>query len=301
MSEHDCADWVYNFFETCDSKIISSRIIGYSSIAFWLFAQAPQIYENFKRGTAEGLSFLFLLCWLLGDCSNLIGSTLTKQNITQIATAVYFVSVDIILFSQYIFYSYIRKAKIGNENINGNENENGGMSLKLFSAYTGYLIGIGFIFAITNTNFDNENNSFSSGRLLQSFDDSSSNSSSGSGSGSGDSSSNSTEEIIGAVFSWISATLYVISRTPQIYKNFKRKSTEGLSRIMIIFAIMGNLTYATSVLLNPQGDYIPFLVGSLGTLCFDFTLFSQTIIFKPIDETNETNEIQETTKLINSD
>eukprot|EP01100_Stratorugosa_tubuloviscum_P001777 TRINITY_DN13_c0_g1_i2.p1 TRINITY_DN13_c0_g1~~TRINITY_DN13_c0_g1_i2.p1 ORF type:complete len:176 (+),score=54.40 TRINITY_DN13_c0_g1_i2:48-575(+) len=175
------------------------------------------------------------------------------------------------------------------------------MSLKLFSAYTGYLIGIGFIFAITNTNFDNENNSFSSGRLLQSFDDSSSNSSSGSGSGSGDSSSNSTEEIIGAVFSWISATLYVISRTPQIYKNFKRKSTEGLSRIMIIFAIMGNLTYATSVLLNPQGDYIPFLVGSLGTLCFDFTLFSQTIIFKPIDETNETNEIQETTKLINSD
>lgn len=45
---------------------IISVFIGLSSIACWLVAQAPQMWQNFKRKQSESLSFLFLFQWFLG-------------------------------------------------------------------------------------------------------------------------------------------------------------------------------------------------------------------------------------------
>lgn len=48
-----------------------STVLGLVSISSWLFAQIPQIIKNSKRGSAEGLSWGFLMMWLLGDiCKN---------------------------------------------------------------------------------------------------------------------------------------------------------------------------------------------------------------------------------------
>ena len=51
----------------------------------------------------------------------------------------------------------------------------------------------------------------------------------------------------------------------QLYLNFKRRSVQGLSTGMFLMAIMGNLTYGTSLLLRPLSmDYfvskLPWLV-----------------------------------------
>lgn len=47
---------------------------------------------------------------------------------------------------------------------------------------------------------------------------------------------------VGTALGWISTFLYLNSRIPQVYKNFKRQSVEGLSWLMFFCAFMGNLT-----------------------------------------------------------
>jgi uncharacterized protein with PQ loop repeat len=48
---------------------------------------------------------------------------------------------------------------------------------------------------------------------------------------------------------WLSALLYVGSRIPQLVKNYKNRSTEGLSIGMFLCAVMGNIFY-TAVSIN---------------------------------------------------
>lgn len=60
-----------------------------------------------------------------------------------------------------------------------------------------------------------------------------------------------TTETIGRILSWTSTVLYLGSRLPQLYKNFHRRSTAGLSPTLFIAAFFGNLFYSTSLLTNP--------------------------------------------------
>tara|TARA_R110002050_G_scaffold23237_5_gene62766 strand:- start:3044 stop:3403 length:360 start_codon:yes stop_codon:yes gene_type:complete len=49
--------------------------------------------------------------------------------------------------------------------------------------------------------------------------------------------------IVGISIALLSAVMYLLSRMPQLYKNFSRKSTDGLSIIMFIMSILGNFMY----------------------------------------------------------
>ena len=87
---------------------------------------------------------------------------------------------------------------------------------------------------------------------------------------------------IGLFLSWICAVLYLSSRIPQIILNFQRKSCDGLSLTMFMFAFMGNFTYASSLLISQIDIWgsLPFLVGSLGTLCQDLFILYQSWIYE---------------------
>ncbi|VDK39442.1 unnamed protein product [Taenia asiatica] len=80
--------------------------------------------------------------------------------------------------------------------------------------------------------------------------------------------------IVGYVLGWISASIYISSRIPQILKNWRRGSTEGLSPVTFIFAIVGNVAYALQIFLTSvEPTFIiralPWLFGSLGVVLFD--------------------------------
>ncbi|KAH9843067.1 PQ loop repeat-domain-containing protein [Rhodofomes roseus] len=102
----------------------------------------------------------------------------------------------------------------------------------------------------------------------------------------------STEFIIGRISAWICTTLYLTSRLPQIWKNFVRKSVEGLSIYLFIFAFLGNFFYVASILTSPKlglpepeasafiKESIPYLLGSGGTLVFDITIVAQSLIYR---------------------
>ncbi|KAF9430613.1 hypothetical protein BGZ76_000775, partial [Entomortierella beljakovae] len=87
------------------------------------------------------------------------------------------------------------------------------------------------------------------------------------------------------ILGWGSAVLYLGSRIPQIYKNWRLKSCEGLSIMMFVFSVFGNVFYVASIFLNSLDfDYLirnmPWWLGSGGTLLFDFTIFFQFYIYR---------------------
>lgn len=93
--------------------------------------------------------------------------------------------------------------------------------------------------------------------------------------------------LIGRFFAWLCAILYLASRVPQIFKNLQRKSVDGLSSALFIFAAFGNLTYTSSILLSSAMqnrakalEAVPYLLGSIGTLLFDVIIFSQFIWYR---------------------
>ena len=80
--------------------ILSSSI----SIACWVVVFSPQIIENFSRGSADGLSLLFLVVWLAGDVFNILGSVLQGVLPTMIILAVYYTLADVVLLAQCLYY-----------------------------------------------------------------------------------------------------------------------------------------------------------------------------------------------------
>lgn len=101
---------VSTIFDTCIPTPLAffSTLLGVLSILSWLCAQVPQIFKNYTLGSASGLSVYFLAEWLLGDATNLLGALLTKQETWQVIIAGYYVTVDVALMYQYIWYSYIK-------------------------------------------------------------------------------------------------------------------------------------------------------------------------------------------------
>ncbi|KAJ2963162.1 hypothetical protein NQZ79_g1878 [Umbelopsis isabellina] len=95
-------------------------------------------------------------------------------------------------------------------------------------------------------------------------------------------------KLLPQLLGWISASFYIFSRIPQILKTFRDESVEGLSIGMFVFSVIGNITFAVSILLESQDPtYVainmPWLYGSAGTLFFDFTVSTKRDRTTPFD------------------
>ena len=66
-----------------------SGITGSISIACWLVVFSPQIIENFRRRSGDGLSLSFLIIWLAGDVFNVLGAVLQHVLPTMLILAIY--------------------------------------------------------------------------------------------------------------------------------------------------------------------------------------------------------------------
>ncbi|KAK3680233.1 hypothetical protein LTR78_000611 [Recurvomyces mirabilis] len=111
-------------------------------------------------------------------------------------------------------------------------------------------------------------------------------------------------ETAGTILSWMSTFLYLGSRLPQLFKNWKRKSTAGLSPHLFMAAFCGNLFYSSALLTNPCAWYdfaayggggwvgaegsdrikwvlaaLPFFLGAFGVLGLDASVGIQFLIY----------------------
>lgn len=271
-----------------------SSALGTLSIVSWLFAQLPQIYKNFQVQSTSGLSIFFLVIWCLGDASNLVGALYTRQAGWQVVVASYYVFVDIALVFQFFWYTHYKAYRMGvydngshmhdSDRIiqgvsppprgqtpapvmnikrsdvkdtgvqTGSFRNPGGANEKLSSSRRSMYIG---------TSANSLPTALPRTMLLASLlcavlanaaptekphPPIS------------DTSPEAIAEIVGRVFSWMSTILYLGSRPPQLYKNWRRKSTEGLSPLLFMAAFCGNLFYSSSLLTNPNAwsDFAPY-------------------------------------------
>jgi uncharacterized protein with PQ loop repeat len=85
--------------------------------------------------------------------------------------------------------------------------------------------------------------------------------------------------IAGEIIGWFTTFLYLIGRFPQIYINFKSKSVEGLSILMFVYTILGNVCYLLSIVtLSTEQSYIqsnlPWITTTVVSILLDiFVIF----------------------------
>ncbi|QUC20078.1 uncharacterized protein UV8b_04319 [Ustilaginoidea virens] len=89
---------------------------------------------------------------------------------------------------------------------------------------------------------------------------------------------------LGLILGYMSALFYLCARLPQILKNYQEKSCEGLSLLFFMLSLTGNLTYGLSLMCYSQNseyllNSLPWLLGSLGTMVEDSTIFVQFRIY----------------------
>lgn len=88
-----------------------SGITGSISLAAWIFLLVPQLIENYQQGSADGISLTFLFIWFVGDVTNLAGAAWAGLVPTVIALAVYFCFADFILIGQCLYYNALNRKK----------------------------------------------------------------------------------------------------------------------------------------------------------------------------------------------
>lgn len=276
---------------TLDAQVVSG-ITGSISIACWIIVFAPQIYENFKRKSSEGLSLMFIVLWLAGDVFNVLGAVLQGVLPTMIILAVYYTLADIVLLVQCLMYGngqqlpdlvHLSPANPLNEDVlevvlsrdrmdeeRGSDFENidalTNPSTSKWSLFRAGLYKLFMVFLVFSagliwwyiTYIHQHHKKKKPADLV--FDP------------------------LAQFFGWLCAFLYLGSRIPQILLNYERKSCEGISFMFFLFACLGNLTYVISILaIDMSWNYLwvnsSWLAGSLGTLGLDFTIFIQFFLY----------------------
>ncbi|TLS27876.1 hypothetical protein PpBr36_00350 [Pyricularia pennisetigena] len=350
-----------------------SGICGSISIACWVVVFSPQIVENFRRGSADGLSLQFIIIWLLGDVFNILGGVLQGVLPTMIILAIYYTIADVVLLGQCFYYRGFtwrdevvsssaqtpkpadggvlngngsnhhsqqpneRTALLANSTSTGQQNassrrgswsdqsyhlspavpliddavlardalaasvasppanraapDNRPSRLQAiaFNSFAVLMVCASGVagWYLSRSRSDPEAPSKGDDDLLE-------------------------FNVLGQVFGWLCAVLYLGSRVPQILLNYRRKSTEGVSMLFFLFACLGNLTYVLSIFafephcrdthadIGPHsgacvggeagriyGQYIlvnlSWLAGSLGTLLLDMGIFVQFFIYNKDD------------------
>ncbi|KAK4473879.1 hypothetical protein MN116_003208 [Schistosoma mekongi] len=329
--------WIWVSMGLCvmDAKGGIALFCGILCLFIWIAVGIPQIIENFRTGIADkALSLGFLFFWTFGDILNLIGCFLTHQLIMQIVVTGYCVISDFVLVFQFIYYKIRHNAVLRQMATILKDGEispsPSAPSPTLFEDSANYnshqeyrRLPICFVGAasftlavISLTSVENPFNTYftyqqipssfryQSRRLLEwgpyeSTDYPSIDSDPLDG----------TVIKVGYILGWISTCMYLFSRLPQLFRNWKRRSTEGLSMFMFSMTVTGNISYGVQILLtSTEKNFLiratPWIVGSLGVVLLDTLMLCQFCLYQSQQhKNNNDNNSQEQNNLLgmNSD
>ncbi len=348
---HDAhyVQWIGTVFSVCayTDRDIAAFLLGLANIGFWLFAQAPQLYQNYKNSSSESLSGLFLTLWLVGDITNFIGCILTNQPKVQLFTSIYFLIMDVVTLAQYAYYYFKNKKSDSSVQFDNVHLDDRRESLAQQRSGSKRLYAVLFVLVVASAlpaspvsfmqgagqgvGVHGHLSAASASSALSSFSHPFSESaatisaalrpteahlgqftrsnrvllSTGLDTTEVDPDAEICNEapklsdaayIAGCVSAWVSGLLYFWSRFPQIYRNYVRKSTEGLSLSMFVMAILGNTCYGISIVLPTGAEFsdnnffnntLPYLIGSLGTNVTALVILYQAWKYRgrpPLDE-----------------
>ncbi|CAE7115405.1 unnamed protein product [Rhizoctonia solani] len=288
------------FITSESDRLEASSVLGWISIACWIIVYSPQILENFRLKSGEGLSVGFVVIWLLGDIFNLAGGLMAGLIPTVIIVAVYYTICDVILLFQIYYYRWTHpvhpaalflprppppindpnsradehspllrnqppNSSASAQTVENNVHDTFARRALRYALLFGFVIGTGVVAWAINRLVHARRGS----EPVPPRDDE-------------------VVEWRSQVLGYASAILYIGARIPQILKNRETKC-EGLSLALFMFTITGNLTYVLSICvlsLSPQHllANASWLAGSGLTIFFDIFVLSQFYYYRGVSK-----------------
>lgn len=221
--------------------------LSIASLVFYSIVYVPQFLVIYKSKSSSGISLWMLLLWTQADVLSLIGTIVLHMytNIIMISWYHFIVGVLMIVFVLYYRDKY-------NDNYNNNYNNNYENNYENTQRFTKeYKIQVlsTIIFICVNTVICVILNV----RITSSHD------------------------LIGEIIGWVTTVFYIVGRFPQMWLNYKNKSTEGLSILMYVFTILGNATYTAVITLDNETiqSNMPWIVSSVVMIVLDLYIIYQ--------------------------
>ncbi|KAF8550061.1 hypothetical protein OG21DRAFT_1598970 [Imleria badia] len=90
---------------------VASNVLGWISTACCFIIYSPQIIENYQLQSGEGLSLPSVYTWLLGDLCNLCGAALAHLLPTMIIVGAYCALCDAMLLFQVYYYRWRQRTR----------------------------------------------------------------------------------------------------------------------------------------------------------------------------------------------
>ncbi|KAI1654099.1 PQ-loop-domain-containing protein [Daldinia decipiens] len=298
-----------------------SGVFGSISLTAWICLLLPQLITNYRAQSADGLSMIFLAVWLFGDLTNLSGALATGLAPTATALAGYFCISDVILITQSVYYNTLnaRRTRQRTRSTESETSEDEPLlqprrrsSSGLPGSHRRHSVhhsesGLDPIKRIVTGEDDTpDTNPWLHNTLsvvaiyivgaagwfvsykVGAWDKPGAPE---------EPAAESSVAVLGLILGYSSAICYLFARIPQIIKNYREKSCEGLALLFFLLSLTGNLTYGLSVFTySPEPEYIikaiPWLLGSLGTIIEDCIIFYQFRIYskRGVSKANGTSE-----------
>lgn len=90
---------------------------------------------------------------------------------------------------------------------------------------------------------------------------------------------------IGQALGWVMTVTYLGARVPQLVKNVRRGTAQGLSTFMFLFLVFGSITYVLSIFVRSvQSDFVvpklPWLIEALGAIILDGSILLQIFYYR---------------------
>jgi uncharacterized protein with PQ loop repeat len=288
-----------------------SGILGSISLAAWIFLLVPQLIENHTNGHADGISMTFLFIWAAGDILSLAGGLWAELVPTVIALAIYFCFADGALIAQCVYYNTInaKKDKEADAAADAAEEQEQAESDPLLAAAhsqqsqqrkpstTSRRSHRRSSAALSHSRRDSLSRALAKPTASSAWAKNSLSILAIVAAGTAGwalayktgawhpvplkSHLDSTPTPLGAsLLGYGSALLYLGARVPQIIKNQRERSCDGLSLLFFLLSLLGNATYGAGILFHSlEGEYVwtnlPWLIGSLGTMVEDLVIFAQ--------------------------
>ncbi|KAK9236349.1 PQ loop repeat-domain-containing protein [Lipomyces kononenkoae] len=294
-------------------RLALSGILGSISIACWVVLLVPQLIDQWRLKSSEGVSLLFLTAWLLGDVANLLGAAWAHLLRNVVILAVWFVVADALELSSALYYRFFHgvatwsrsrqhlhsgegpscpvdddEAELTADNLpllshsatsdaqilDGIPSDSDAPSKKAPNRWLHYGLPILAVCLAGIIGY-----LYSSGDVNDE-----------------DGSVDDSLELGPQILGYISALLYLSARIPQIIQNHRKRSVHGLSLLFFIYSTMGNVTYAFQIIFySSERSYIllnfPWLLGSLGTVLQDAIIFAQFYMYRERSMTIGTSQI----------
>ena len=243
-----------------------SIVFGVLSNGLWLFVFIPTLILNYRKGSSEALSFSLLFCLIVGDIFSILSAKAKDLGLVIIYSAVYHIILDFIVVSQILYYRMANLESELERVLLLDDTTDIEMMYKRYIPSLCYLTrneGIMVVSMILTTI------GIKIGLMYSLY--------------------------IAEIVAWCATLIFIIARIPQIYLNWKRRSTEGLSMLSFIIINVANMCFLISILVVltdlKQDEYngyiienVQWIIGCTCTIVFDAIIFYQ---FKLYNQRNQ--------------